>query len=129
MPRPPTVGPTDGELEILRVLWDKGPSTVRQVHESLKGKKAPGYTSTLKLMQIMTEKGLVLRDEWDRTHIYRPKQTEERTQRILARHLLRRAFRGSTHKLVMHALSASKASPRELSQIRKLLEELEGRGT
>lgn len=126
MARTRSTGPTDGELAILRVLWDRGPCTVRQVHDALKQKTATGYTTTLKLLQIMTEKGLVVRDESQRSHVYEPSDSQDRTQRQMVRDLLDRAFGGSTQKLVMHALSAKKAAPRELAQIRKLLDELEG---
>lgn len=114
--------PTDAELAILRVLWARGPSTVRQVHEVLSQQRPTAYTTALKLMQIMTEKGLVGRDERDRTHIYHPRLTEEQTQRQLVRDLLDRAFGGSSSKLVMQALATSRASAEELTEIRRLLE-------
>jgi predicted transcriptional regulator len=90
--------PTDAELAILRVLWERGPSTVRQVHEVLSRERPGGYTTALKLLQIMTEKGLVRRDETDRTHVYHPRLSEEQTQRQLVRDLLERAFGGSSSK-------------------------------
>ena len=114
--------PTDAELSILRVLWDRGPSTVRQVHEILAGERQAAYTTALKLLQIMTEKGLVERDERDRTHIYRAKLSEETTQRQLVRDLLDRAFGGSSSKLVMQALATRRASAEELSDIRKAID-------
>src|SRR5215218_8574339 len=117
--------PTDAELAILRVLWERGPSTVRQVHESLSGGRAIGYTTVLKLMQIMADKGIVERDETDRTHVYTPRRSEEHTQRQLLQDLLDRAFGGSALKLVMQALSTRKASPEELAQIRQLLDDRE----
>ena len=120
--------PTDAELAILRVLWERGPSTVRQVHESLSGERVIGYTTILKLMQIMTDKGLVARDETDRTHVYSPRMSEEHTQRQLLQDLQDRAFGGSALKLVMQALSTKKSSREELAQIRQLLDERE-RGT
>ena len=120
--------PTDAELAILRVLWERGPGTVRQVHESLSGERVIGYTTILKLMQIMADKGLVARDETDRTHIYSPRMSEEHTQRQLLQDLQDRAFGGSALKLVMQALSTKKSSPEELAQIRQLLDERE-RGT
>jgi BlaI family transcriptional regulator, penicillinase repressor len=120
--------PTDAELAILRVLWERGPSTVRQVQESLSGQRVIGYTTILKLMQIMADKGLVARDESDRTHIYAARKSEEHTQRQLLQDLLDRAFGGSALKLVMQALSTRKSSPEELAQIRQLLDEGE-RGT
>ena len=120
--------PTDAELAILRVLWERGASTVRQVHESLSGERTIGYTTILKLMQIMADKGIVERDETDRTHVYTPRMSEEHTQRQLLQDLLDRAFGGSALKLVMQALSTRKASPEELAQIRQLLDDRE-RGT
>lgn len=120
--------PTDAELAILRVLWRLGPSTVRQVQESLSQGRETGYTTVLKLMQIMTEKGLVERDETDRSHIYRTRLKEEQTQRQLVDDLLKRAFGGSAPQLVMQALSSKKTSAKELAQIRELLDQLE-RGT
>src|SRR5437016_472292 len=111
--------PTDAELAILAVLWSKGPSTVRQIAEDM-GREA-GYTTILKLLQIMTEKGLVVRDEAARTHIYAAAYTQDQTQRQLVTDLLERAFDGSAAKLVLQALAASKTSPEELAEIRKLL--------
>jgi BlaI family transcriptional regulator, penicillinase repressor len=118
--------PTDAELAILRVLWNRGPSTVRQVHDLIIDEQPIGYTTVLKLMQIMTEKGLVVRDERQRAHIYRSRLTEQRTQRQLLADLLDRAFEGSAPKLVMQALTTKKASPDELAAIRQLLDRLEG---
>jgi BlaI family transcriptional regulator, penicillinase repressor len=114
--------PTDAELAILRVLWTRGASTVRQVHESLSRERPAAYTTALKMLQIMTEKGLVRRDESDRTHIYQSRLTEEQTQRQLVRDLLDRAFGGSSSKLVLQALSARRATAEELGEIRRLLE-------
>jgi predicted transcriptional regulator len=118
--------PTDAELTILRVLWERGPSTVRQVYEILNHARATGYTTILKLLQIMTEKGLVERDETSRTHIYAARYSQEHTQRQLVGDLLDRAFGGSSLKLVMQALAARKATAEELSEIRRLLEQREG---
>jgi predicted transcriptional regulator len=115
--------PTDAELEILRVLWERGPSTVRQVHEALAGTRETGYTTTLKLMQIMAEKGLVTRDESSRTHIYAARVSQEHTQRQLLNHLVDRAFGGSAAELVLRALSTRKSSDEELREIRKLIDE------
>lgn len=116
--------PTDAELAILRVLWDRGPSTVREVAEAL-GRQT-GYTTVLKLMQIMTEKKLLLRDESERTHVYRPAYSEDQTQQHLVSDLISRAFDGSAAKLVLQALASGKASPEELEEIRKLLESHRG---
>jgi BlaI family penicillinase repressor len=122
MSRHVTPRPTDAELAILRVLWSRRPSTVRQVHEVLGRERPTGYTTILKLMQIMTEKGLVRRDATDRSHIYHARLTEEQTQRQLVRDLLDRAFGGSSSKLVMQALAAKRASPEELWEIRRLID-------
>ena len=124
----PKPRPTDRELAILRALWQLGPATVRQVQEALNSDKETGYTTVLKLMQIMHEKGLLARDESERTHVYRAALSEEQTQRQLVDHLLERAFGGSARQLVMQVLSSRKASSRELAQIRGLLDELEGGG-
>lgn len=118
--------PTDSELSILRVLWGRGPSTVREVQEVLNRERPTGYTTVLKLMQIMTDKGLVVRDESQRTHVYRPRVPAEKTQQQLVADLLDRAFAGSADKLVMQALSAKPISKQELAQIRALLDEIEG---
>lgn len=123
MPRNPTAPrPTDAELAILRILWERGPSTVRQVHDVLISRERPtAYTTALKLLQIMTEKGLVRRDETDRTHVYHSRLSEEQTQRQLVRDLLDRAFGGSASKLVLQALNARRATAEELGEIHKLI--------
>jgi len=121
--------PTDGELAILRVLWRRGASTVRDVMEELNRTQATGYTTVLKLMQIMTEKGLVRREESNRTHVYEAAFSQDRTQRQLIGDLLDRAFNGSAKKLVMQALSAKRASREELAEIRRLLDEIERGGS
>ncbi len=126
MSEPDVPRPTDAELAILRVLWERGPSTVRDVHEALSGTQATGYTTVLKLMQIMTDKGLVVRDESQRAHIYRATQSEQKTQRQIIADLVQRAFGGSPAKLVMQALSGRKATAAELNEIRELLDKLEG---
>lgn len=118
--------PTEAELAILRVLWHRGPSTVRQVCQVLQRERPIGYTTVLKLLQIMTDKGLVRRDESERSHVYAARHSEARMQRRLVQDLLRRAFGGSRSKLVLRALSDRRASPAELAEIRRLLDELEG---
>ncbi len=114
------VRPTDAELAILQVLWEKGPTTVRQVHEALEARET-GYTTTLKLMQIMAEKGLVSRDESSRTHVYTAKYTRDETQQRLVTDLLDRAFGGSAAALVMQVLSSQQASADELRDIEQLI--------
>jgi predicted transcriptional regulator len=114
--------PTDAELAILRVLWERGPSTVRQVHEALAGRET-GYTTTLKLMQIMADKGLVTRNETSRTHVYAAKAGEEQTQKQLVQDLVDRAFGGSAAALVLRALSADDATDEQLTEIRKLIDD------
>ena len=116
---PPPPRPTDGELAILGALWQAGPSTVRQVHERLGRDIA--YTTILKLLQIMTVKGLVERDQSTKTHIYRPAQPAAQTQRHMLKDLLDRAFAGSAANLVMQALAAQRATPEELAEIRRLV--------
>ena len=118
--------PTDSELSILRVLWERGPSTVRDVHEQLNRNAPTGYTTVLKLLQIMTEKGLVVRDEANRAHIYESRYGEQKTQRQLLSDLADRAFGGSAAKLVMQALSGRKTTSEELGAIRELLDKMEG---
>ena len=118
--------PTDAELGILRVLWQRGPSTVREVQESLNEARPTGYTTVLKTLQIMTEKGLVRRDEQQRAHVYEAQFAQQQTQRQIVGDLLNRVFDGSASNLLMHALATKKgASPEELSQIRDILDEFE----
>ena len=118
--------PTESELEILQVLWQHGPSTVRFVHEELSKTKDVGYTTTLKLMQIMAEKGMLQADKASRSHVYQPLLQEEDTQRRLLDRFLDTTFRGSAMKLVMQALGNHQASKEELDEIRDLLDKLEG---
>ena len=118
--------PTPAELEILRILWKEGASTVREVHERLDRRRPTGYTTVLKLLQIMAEKGLVARDESARAHVYRATLPEHQTQQQLVRDLVDRAFGGSAATLVMQALIARRTTPEELARIRELLDRLEG---
>ena len=119
--------PTNGELAILAVLWEAGPSTVRDVLDKM-GNKDVGYTTVLKLLQIMTEKGLVQRDESARSHVYHATRPARDMKRSLVTDLLDRAFAGSSASLVMHALESKKASPEELREIRALLDSLDAKG-
>jgi predicted transcriptional regulator len=123
-PATPQPLPTEAELEILNVLWAAGPSTVRDVHEALTS-RGTGYTTVLKQMQVMAEKGLLERSEESRSHVYAANIAREKTQQRLARHLLDRAFAGSAAGLVLGALSAQKVSAEELAEIRRMLDEFE----
>ena len=122
-----TPKPTEGELELLTILWDRGQATVREIFEAVNAQRPVVYTGVLKLMQIMTEKGLVTRDETARAHLYAAAHEEGETQRRLVGDLVRKAFDGSARNLVLHALSAERASDEELSEIRQMLDELERR--
>ena len=115
--------PTDGELAILHVLWARGPSTVREVHEAMAETRDTGYTTTLKLMQIMARKGLVTRDGSARSHVYAARQTPDSTRGQIVSDLIERAFGGSAATLVMHALSAKPATPDEIKEIQRLITE------
>jgi len=119
--------PTDAELSILRVLWRRGASTVREVHEELAPIQGTGYTTVLKLMQIMAQKGLVSRDEAGKSHVYRALIPEDQAQHGLVRDLVDKAFEGSASRLVMRALSSERASREELAEIRALLDALENK--
>ena len=129
MPRPPSVLPTTSELEILRVIWQRGPSTVREVYRTLAVDREVGYSTVLKFMQIMTEKGTLLRDESVRPQVYRAARPRRDTQRFLVRDLIARVFGGSSASLVMQALADQKATPDERRQIRELLDTLDGKGS
>lgn len=117
--------PTNSEVGILQVLWTRGPATVREVHDDLNRNREIGYTTVLKLMQIMLEKGLLVRDETARGHVYRPAEPQATAKRNLVGDLMDRAFGGSAHDLIMHALTAKRATAAELADIRNLLDRLE----
>lgn len=119
--------PTASELEILRVLWARGPSTVREVHDTLREKKSIGYTSVLKLLQIMTEKGTVRRNEDQRAHVYEACEPAEATKRDLAGDVLQRVFEGSASQLMLHALAGRPTSREEIKELRRMLDEHERR--
>lgn len=125
MTRPVKIKPTDAELEILSVLWERGASTVRDVHETLAQSKPIGYTTVLKFMQIMNDKGLLERDDSNRAHVYAAKHPKENMQRQIVGDLLDKVFAGSAMNLVMHALESKRTSAEELAQIRDLLDEFE----
>ncbi len=116
--------PTESELEILQVLWQKGQATVREVHEELSATKDAGYTTTLKLMQIMNEKGLVTRDDSSKTHIYQANVSKEKTQQHLVSKMMNTLFDGSASQLVMRALGGSKPGKKEIAEIQKILDGL-----
>jgi predicted transcriptional regulator len=126
-PLPPR--PTQAELEILRVLWQRGPSSVREVQQTMSGTRVTGYTTVLKLLQIMARKGLVARDERERTHVYRAALAQEQTQRQLLTDLLERAFDGSASQLILQALAAKPTSRDEMDEIRKVLDKAQRRSS
>jgi BlaI family transcriptional regulator, penicillinase repressor len=119
------IKPTDSELEILNILWEKGPSTVRDIHEVLEKNKEAGYTTTLKLIQIMHEKGLVKRDERAKSHVYTANISQDKTQKHLVKRMIDNVFNGSASQLVMQALGNHKASDEELKEIKRYLEAIE----
>jgi BlaI family penicillinase repressor len=125
MGRDTTLQPTNAELRILRILWKNGPSTVRHVFEELEGES--GYTTVLKMMQIMLEKGLLTRNETDRSHVYAAAAPEARAKKSLVQDLMQKAFEGSAKDLILQALSTKKASREELAEIRRMIEEMEKR--
>jgi len=126
MPRNPSSQPNDVEMAILRVVWSRKACSVREVHEALQAQRKTGYTSTLKMMQVMCEKGLLKRDDAERPQLYRPAIPEEQTQKKIVRDLVQKVFGGSARKLVMQAVQSHKISREELTEIRKLLDQLEG---
>jgi predicted transcriptional regulator len=119
----PLPRPTEGELELLRILWDRGPSTVRDLHQEISAKRALGYTSVLKLLQIMTEKGLVEREESGKAHIYHPAASQNETQDQLVRDISERLFAGSAAQLAMHALALEPVNDQDLEALRTLIEQ------
>jgi BlaI family penicillinase repressor len=125
MPRSPSSRPNDVELAILRVVWNRKTCTVREVHEALQAERNTGYTSTLKMMQVMCEKGLLKRDDTQRPQVYRPAIPQEQTQKKIVRDLVKTVFGGSARKLVMQAVQSHKINREELAEIRNLLDQLE----
>jgi len=126
MPRKPSSQPNDVELAILRVLWDRGPASVRDVHEALRAGRDSGYTSTAKMMQVMCDKGMLTRDDSVRPQLYSPAVPEEQTQKQILRHVIQRVFGGSARKLVLRAVESEQLPPDEVAEIRKLLKKMEG---
>lgn len=126
MPRPTSSQPTEVELQILRILWEQGPSTARQIHNFLADDRDTNYSTTVKMLSVMLDKQLVKRDATVRPQVFRPGASQEHVQRRMLKDLIQRAYDGSASSLVLQALSSQKASPQELLEIRRLLRELEG---
>ena len=126
MPRHPSTQPTEVELRILRILWEHGPSTAREIHNQLSGERATNYSTTVKMLSVMLDKQIVKRDETVRPQVYRTAVTQDRTQERMLKDLIKKAYDGSVGSLVMQALSSQKSSPDELAEIRRLLNKLEG---
>ena len=127
MARPASTQPTDVELQILRILWRDGPSIARHVHDSLLATKETSYSTTVKMLSVMLEKELLKRDDDVRPQVYRPAVPQQKTQKRMVGELIDKVYEGSAHSLMMHVLSTKKASPEELDEIRRLIDELEGR--
>ena len=126
MPRPPASQPTEVELQILRILWERGPSTARQIHNRLTEDRDTNYSTTVKMLSVMLDKKLVRRDESVRPQVFRPAATQQRTQQRMLKDLIQKVYDGSAGSLVLQALASQKASPQELAEIRRMLNELEG---
>ena len=125
MPRPSSTQPTDVELQILRILWEQGASTAREIHNALAGERETNYSTTVKMLSVMYDKGMVKRDAEVRPQVFQPVASQEKTQRRMLKNLIEKAYDGSAGSLVLHALSSKKTSPEELAEIRRLLGELE----
>lgn len=126
MARPSSTQPTEVELQILRILWDLGPVPVRAIHRRLEAEKGTNYSTTVKMLSVMLDKGLVKRDESNRPHVYRAGMTQERTQKRMLDDLLSKVYGGSARSLVMHALSSKRATDDEIDEIRQLLDDMQG---
>jgi predicted transcriptional regulator len=126
MPRPPSSQPTEVELQILRVLWGQGSATARQIHNRLAEARDTNYSTTVKMLSVMLDKGLVRRDDTVRPQTFSPAVTQQRTQQKMLKDLIQKVYDGSTGSLVLQALASQKASPQALAEIRRLLNELEG---
>jgi predicted transcriptional regulator len=127
MPRPGSTQPTDVELQILRILWELGPSPVREIHKRLEADKGTNYSTTVKMLSVMLQKGLLKRDEDAQPHVYRPVLTREKAGRRMVKDLIDKVYEGSALSLVLQALSANKATKEERKEIRRLLDEMEGK--
>jgi BlaI family transcriptional regulator, penicillinase repressor len=128
MPRKPSSQPNEVEMQILAVLWELGPSTVRQVHNALAGQRDTAYASTVKMINVMTEKGLLVKDDARRPQVFRPAKPREKMQSRLVRDLVKRAFGGAVTKLVQSAISSQKMSAKDLEEMKRILREAEGEG-
>ncbi len=126
MPRPPSSQPTEVELQILRILWEQSPATARQIHNRLAAVRDTNYSTTVKMLSVMLEKNLVRRDETVRPQVFRPAATQKRTQQRMLKDLIHKVYDGSAGSLVLQALASRKASPEELAEIRRVLDELGG---
>lgn len=126
MPRPASSQPTEVELRILRILWELGPSPVRPIHERLEAEKGTNYSTTVKMLSVMLDKGLVKRDESSSPHVYRAAMTQARAQKRFLDDLIEKVYEGSAASLVLHALSSRKATPEELEEIQRLLDQMQG---
>ncbi len=126
MPRAPSSQPTEVELQILRTLWEQGPSTAREIHNRLAVHRDTNYSTTVKMLSVMLDKNLIKRDETVRPQVFRPADTQQRTQQRMLKDLIHKVYDGSAGSLMLQALSSQKASPEELAEIRKLLDKLEG---
>ncbi len=127
MPRPSSSQPTEVEMQILRILWDLGASPVREIHRQLESAKGTSYSTTVKMLGIMLDKGLVTRDEEAQPHIYKAALTRDRAGKRLVRDLIDKVYNGSAHSLVLQALSTQRATPEERDEIRRLLDKMEGK--
>lgn len=126
MPRPSSTQPTEVELGILRVLWEQGPSTARQIHDRIAADRETNYSTTVKMLSVMLDKGLVKRNDKVRPQVFRPAVSQERTQQRILKDVIQKVYDGSAASLVLQALASKKATPDELAEIRRLLNELEG---
>ena len=127
MPRPTSAQPTEVEMQILRILWDLGPSPVREIHRRLEAAKGTSYSTTVKMLAVMLQKGLVKRDEQAQPHVYRPALTRAKTGKRMLDDLIEKVYQGSAMSLVLQALSSGKATKEELDEVRRMLDQMEGK--
>ena len=127
MPRPTSAHPTEVEMQILRILWDLGPSPVREIHKRLEAAKGTNYSTTVKMLAVMMQKGLVKRDEETQPHVYRPAVTRAKTGKRMLDDLIEKVYDGSAMSLVLQALSSGKATKEELDEVRRMLDQMEGK--